>query len=537
MAQIRIALAQVNTCVGDLARNTETILDATARAAAEGAHLVAFPEMALTGYPVEDLALRGSFVTASRAALDRLAARLAEAGHGELPVVLGYLDRSPEDQPRVGRPAGSPLDAMAVLHRGAVVLRSAKHHLPNYGVFDEFRHFVPGRTLPVLRVRGVDIAIVVCEDLWQDGGPVAAVARTGAGLLLAVNASPYEREKDDVRLDLVARRAREAACALAYVNLVGGQDELVFDGDSLVVDAEGTTLARAGMFREELLVVDLELPAAATEPPHGTTVDGLRIEHVTLTAEPVAAYPARPSAVEPRLADEAEVYRALVLGLRDYARKNRFRSVLLGLSGGIDSALTAAIAVDALGADAVYGVSMPSRYSSAHSRDDAAESARRTGLHYSVVEIAPMVAAYETTLSGAGFEVTGLAEENLQARARGTTLMALSNQYGHLVLATGNKSELAVGYSTLYGDAVGGFAPLKDVPKTLVWALSTMARRDVGRAGGRPRPAAAARRRAADPGELDHEAAERRTAPRPGRRRLAAALRPARRRARRVHLA
>jgi NAD+ synthase (glutamine-hydrolysing) len=301
---------------------------------------------------------------------------------------------------------------------------------------------------------------------------VAAVARVGAGLLLAINASPYELEKDDVRLDLVRRRAREAECALAYVNLVGGQDELVFDGDSLVVSADGTVVARAGMFREELLVVDLDLPAAAVEPPHGTTVDRLRVEHVTISAEPLATFPALTPTIEPRLSDEAEVYRALVLGLRDYTRKNGFRSVLLGLSGGIDSALAAALAVDALGADAVYGVSMPSRYSSSHSRDDAAELARRTGLRYSVVEIAPMVSAFESTLADAGFELTGLAEENLQARVRGTTLMSLSNQYGHLVLATGNKSELAVGYSTLYGDAVGGFAPLKDVPKTMVWSLA-----------------------------------------------------------------
>jgi NAD+ synthase (glutamine-hydrolysing) len=473
VAQIRIALAQTNLCVGDLARNTETILDTTARAAAAGAHLVAFPEMALTGYPVEDLVLRGSFVAASRAALTSLARRLADAGHGELPVVVGYLDGSPHDLPRIGRPAGSPLDAMAVLHHGEVVLRSAKHHLPNYGVFDEYRYFVPGRRLPLVRVRGVDIAIVVCEDLWQDGGPVAAVAKTGAGLLLAINASPYERNKDDVRLELVTRRAREANCTLAYVNLVGGQDELVFDGDSLVVDADGTTLARAGVFREELLVVDLDVPAAAIEPPRGEGADGLRIDHVTITPEPVEPYPPLVPTTEPRLADEAEVYRALVLGLRDYVRKNNFRSVLLGLSGGIDSALSAAIAVDALGPEAVYGVSMPSRYSSTHSLDDAAELARRTGLHYSVVEIAPMVTAYETTLREAGFDVAGLAAENLQARVRGTTLMTLSNQYGHLVLAPGNKSEISVGYTTLYGDAIGGFAPIKDVPKTLVWQLAT----------------------------------------------------------------
>ncbi|TDC84890.1 nitrilase-related carbon-nitrogen hydrolase, partial [Actinomadura sp. 7K507] len=277
MAQLRIALAQVNSTVGDLDGNADRIVDWARRAAGAGAHLVAFPEMMLTGYPVEDLALRGSFVEASRRALERLARRLAGEGLGDLPVVTGYLDRREGGPSRAGQPAGAPLDGAAWLHGGEVLARSAKHHLPNYGVFDEYRIFVRGDRLPVVRVHGVDVATVVCEDLWQDGGPVSVTTASGAGLLLAINASPYERDKDDVRLDLCARRAREAGCALAYVNMVGGQDELVFDGDSVVVGADGTLLARAPQFAEHLLLADLAVPAAAygaaSGEPEGARVD------------------------------------------------------------------------------------------------------------------------------------------------------------------------------------------------------------------------------------------------------------------------
>jgi NAD+ synthase (glutamine-hydrolysing) len=474
MAQLRIALAQINPTVGDLAGNAELILGAAERAGREGAHLLAVPEMALTGYPVEDLALRPSFVKAARAAMDELAERLEGQGLGELVVVAGYLDGTLDAVPRLGRPAGSPVNAAAVLHRGGTLIRSAKHHLPNYGVFDEYRYFVPGDVLPVLRIGGVDVAVVICEDLWQDGGPVTAAAEARAGLVLSINASPYELNKDDSRYELLARRAAEAGCAVAYVNQVGGQDELVFDGDSLVVAPDGGVLARAGQFTDELFVVDLDLPAAAepAAPATRTASNGMEIRRVVVSAEPVAPYEPRPAVVTPRLGDHEEIYAALVTGLRDYIRKNGFTSVVLGLSGGIDSALVAAIACDALGPEHVYGVSMPSRYSSEHSKDDAADLAERTGLHYETVPIAPMVEAYLKTAADAGTSLTGLAEENLQARVRGTTLMALSNQRGHLVLATGNKSELAVGYSTLYGDAVGAYAPIKDVSKTLVWALS-----------------------------------------------------------------
>jgi NAD+ synthase (glutamine-hydrolysing) len=487
MAQLRIALAQINPTVGDLAGNAALILDSARRAAGEGAHLLAVPEMALTGYPIEDLALRRSFIEAARAALDGLAVELDSQGLGELVVVVGYLDGTPDDQPRIGRPAGSPVDAAAVLHRGSVLIRSAKHHLPNYGVFDEYRYFVPGDTLPVVRVRGIDVAVAICEDLWQDSGPVAAAADAGAGLLLSINASPYELNKDDVRYELLARRAAEAGCTLVYVNQVGGQDELVFDGDSIIVSAEGAILARAGQFTDEVFVVDLELPAAGGEVSDSTATNGMTIRRVVASSEPASA-PAepRPGRIAPRLDDLGEVYQALVTGLRDYVRKNGFQSVVIAVSGGIDSALVAALACDAIGAENVYGVSMPSRYSSDHSKDDAADLAQRAGMHYETVPIAPMVDAYLKTLADSGTAMTGLAEENLQARVRGTALMALSNQRGHLVLATGNKSELSVGYSTLYGDAVGGYAPIKDVPKLLVWALSRWRNEEAERRGETP---------------------------------------------------
>ncbi len=482
MAHLRIVLNQIDSTVGDIAGNAEAVVTWSRRAAEQGAHLTAFPEMMLTGYPVEDLALRSSFVEASRSALVALAERLAAEGLGELPVVVGYLGRSENARPTYGQPAGAPQNCAAVLHQGRVALRFAKHHLPNYGVFDEFRYFVPGDTMPVVRVRGVDVALAICEDLWQDGGRVPGAREAGAGLLLSVNASPYERDKDDTRLELVRRRAAEAGCTLAYLAMVGGQDELVFDGDSIVVDKEGGVIARAAQFREESVVLDLDLPAAKGPVPGGQVADGMRVQHVTLSEKPVEQhgkeFPGRRA--EP-LGDEAEVYGALVTGLRAYVRKNGFRSVLIGLSGGIDSALVAAIACDAIGADNVHGVSMPSAYSSDHSKGDAAELANRTGLHLRTVPIAPMFDAYMDAL-----KLTGLAEENLQSRLRGVTLMAISNQEGHIVLAPGNKSELAVGYSTLYGDSVGAYGPIKDVYKTLVYRLARWRNDDAAARGEVP---------------------------------------------------
>jgi NAD+ synthase (glutamine-hydrolysing) len=510
--QIRIALAQVNATVGDLEGNTSLLVAWTRRAAALGARIVVFPEMMLTGYPVEDLALRASFVDASIAAVADAAGRLAAEGLGGIAVVTGYLDRRAGLAPRVGLPSGAPLDAAALLHAGRVAVTSAKHHLPNYGVFDEYRYFVPGNCLPVFRLPSaagppVDVAIAICEDLWQDGGPVAVTRQAGAGLLVVPNASPYERGKDDTRLELCQRRAREAGAALAYVNMTGGQDELVFDGDSIIVDAAGGLLARGPQFAEALIVADLDLPAADLAAGPGETPadaeDGtvMTIRRLTLPADscppagpviPLAgpgsppaaaaaggtvaagnsALPGGPGEIPagtswPRLPDLAEVYGALVTGTADYVRKNGFRSVIIGLSGGIDSALTATIAADAIGPDRVHVVLMPSRHSSSHSLSDAEDLVKRQGLHASTVPIAAMVDAFEAELA-----LHGLAAENLQARVRGMILMSLSNENGHLVLTTGNKSEIATGYSTLYGDSAGGFAPIKDVLKTLVWDLA-----------------------------------------------------------------
>jgi len=498
--QIRIALAQVNATVGDLEGNTELLVGWTSKAAAHGASIVVFPEMMLTGYPVEDLALRASFVDASVAALAAAARRLADAGLGGIAVVTGYLDRRTGLVPRVGLPSGAPLDAAALLHAGTVAVTSAKHHLPNYGVFDEYRYFVPGDKLPVFRLPSpagepVDVAIAICEDLWQDGGPVAVARQAGAGLLVVPNASPYERGKDDTRLELCQRRAREAGAVLAYVNMVGGQDELVFDGDSIIVDAAGGLLARGPQFAEALIVADLDLPAASRAVGPGRTPadarDGtvMTIERITLAvadapgagapaghdpegfASPVAPDPSgswpEAGTYWPRLPDLAEVYAALVTGTADYVGKNGFGSVIIALSGGIDSALTATIAADAIGPDRVHVVLMPSRYSSGHSVSDAEDLVKRQGLHASTVPIAAMVDAFESEL-----DLHGVAAENLQARVRGMILMSLSNENGHLVLTTGNKSEIATGYSTLYGDSAGGFAPIKDVLKTLVWDLA-----------------------------------------------------------------
>ena len=455
MTVLRIALAQVNLTVGDIEGNSAMVAARTAEAAEHGAQLVLFPEMTLTGYMPEDLVLRHSFREASRVALTELAAQLTRLGLGDVGVVVGYLDE--DDGPR---------NAAAFLQDGSIVARYFKHHLPNYGVFDEDRYFTAGNELTVVRFGGVDVGLTICEDVWQDGGPFSVAATAEVGLLVNINGSPYERNKDDLRLPLVQRRAREAGAPVVYVNQVAGQDDLVFDGDSFAVTADGTLLGRAPQYVEGLYYVDVDVESATSDAT--PTVGALTVRRV------VAPAPPRPldGAVEAigfaeRLSDEAEVWNALVLGTRDYVRKNGFTSVVLGLSGGIDSAVVAAIAADAIGGENVHGVGMPSVYSSDHSKSDAAELARRLGAPFRVVEIEPMVREFVESL-----KLTGIAEENVQARVRGTTLMAISNSEGHLVLATGNKSELSVGYSTIYGDAVGGFAPIKDVPKTLVWDLA-----------------------------------------------------------------
>ncbi len=467
MPQLRLALAQVNATVGDLAGNADIVVAQCRAAVARGAHLIVFPEMMLTGYPLEDLAMRASLIRASRAAIEELAVRLHAEGCGDLVAMVGYLDQMIGVIDAPGIPKNAPQNSVAVIHGGAIVARQSKHHLWNYGVGDEIRNFVPGDTINIVQIGGVDVALAICEDLWRDG-PSAAAKAADAALLVVPNGSPYEADKDDARLELCARRAAEGECVLAYVNLVGGQDELVFDGDSIVVDSTGEVLGRSGQFDAELLIIDLDLPAATPTMPHADErFEGLLIRRTIISAAPVAPYEPLPTVVAERLPRLAEIYGALVTGLRDYVHKNGFASVLFGMSGGIDSTLVAAIAVDALGPENVHGVSNPSAWSSEHSQSDAAEMARRTGLSLDTIAISPIFDAYQDTL-----HLDGLAEENLQARIRAVIWMGLSNQNGHLVLACGNKSELAVGYSTIYGDAVGAYAPIKDVPKTLVWELA-----------------------------------------------------------------
>jgi NAD+ synthase (glutamine-hydrolysing) len=459
-----LALGQTNPVVGDLDGNARQILAAAKRAAAAGADLFAVGEMALSGYPIEDLASRPSFLAAARHGVARLAKDLLDAGLGDLPVIVGHPDGPFE--PRLLGTSNAPTaiarNRASVLQHGHVKAQYSKHHLPNYSVFDEYRIFIPGDELLVLRIKGADVALIICEDLWRDSGPVGTVLAAEAGLLVVINASPFERDKDDVRLPLVTRRAVETNSIVAYVNIVGGQDDLVFDGDSVVVDARGVILARAPQFVEHLLVVDLDV-AAATDAELPDRV--LRVELAPTSWTVGSRDLATDIAVPPD--DREQIWNALVLGLRDYVEKNGFRSVVLGLSGGIDSAVSAAIAADAIGADRVWGVSMPSRYSSPGSRSDADELAENLGLHYAVEPIADLVLPIETQL-----KLTGTAAENVQARIRGIILMGLSNLDGHLVLTTGNKTELAVGYSTIYGDSAGGFAPIKDVPKLLVWELA-----------------------------------------------------------------
>jgi NAD+ synthase (glutamine-hydrolysing) len=445
--QIRVALAQINPTVGDLKKNADLISKHAFDAANAGAVIVVYPEMILTGYPVEDLANRESFRAASIAAVNELAVRINNEGNGDLTLLVGYLGQSE---------AGKPQNCVAVIYRGEIVATYIKHHLPNYGVFDEYRNFTPGAHSLVIRVCGVDIGLAICEDIWQSGGPVAELAKRNIGLLLVPNGSPYEVNKNDARLSLVKQRAIEVGAPLAYVNMTGAQDDLVFDGDTIVVSGSGDLIARAPQFEDGLMVIDLDVKLASSDPD------------LIISAAPNLKYKKIVPGVARRLGDLEQIWQGLVIGLRDYVLKNNFKSVVLGISGGIDSALVAALAADAIGADKVHGIAMPSKYSSEHSLSDAKELASNIGLNYRIIEITPMVANLIENL-----RVDGLAEENLQARVRGLTLMALSNQEGHLVLATGNKSELAVGYSTLYGDAVGGFAPIKDLYKTQVWQLAT----------------------------------------------------------------
>jgi NAD+ synthase (glutamine-hydrolysing) len=406
IGQLRVGLAQINPTVGNLEANSALILENAGKAASAGAHLLVFPEMALTGYPVEDLANRASFRTASKIALNALAKKLE--GYGDLVTIVGYLEENESRRPQ---------NAVAVIHSGKVLAKYIKHHLPNYGVFDEFRNFAPGEKSLVVRIHGIDVGIAICEDIWREKGPVAELASRSVGLVVVPNGSPYEQNKVDVRASLVRRRAREIGAPLLYVNMTGGQDDLVFDGDSIAVSASAELIARAPQFDDGLMFVDIDAKAFTSNPD------------LVISEERVGGYLKITHGVAPRLELEAEIWQALVVGLRDYVKKNGFSSVILGLSGGIDSAITAVIAADALGPKKVFGVALPSQYSSDHSLGDAAELARRIGLNFRVVEIAPMVNSFLNSLG-----LTGLAE--------------------------------------LYGDAVGGYAPIKDLFKSEVWALA-----------------------------------------------------------------
>ena len=445
---VRIALGQINPTVGDLDGNVETMVEWTARATEAGADLVCFPELAITGYPPEDLVLRPEFVRDNLDALADLARRTADG----CPVLTGFVDRS-------GRGLHN---AAGLLARGEIVARYHKVKLPNYGVFDEQRYFVPGESACPMRLASSALGITVCEDAWKPGRPWDAYAAAGTRVIPNINGSPYHRHKIAERLEVCRARAAETGAWIVYVNAVGGQDELVFDGGSMVVSPQGELVWWSPMFEEDLLVVEIDVPEADARYP-GPSVDG------SPTSKPPLPDPARP----PWPQGPAEVYGALALGLGDYCRKNGFREVVIGLSGGIDSALTAALAADALGPEAVRTVAMPSPFSSPESLDDAADVAARLGIRLDEIDIGDVFKAYLAALDGV-FAGTreNVAEENLQARIRGNLLMAISNKFGSLVLTTGNKSELATGYSTLYGDMAGGFAPIKDVPKTLVYELA-----------------------------------------------------------------
>jgi NAD+ synthase (glutamine-hydrolysing) len=458
MPRLRLAAAQLNLTVGDLAGNAARILEVYERAEREGCDLVAFPELALTGYPPEDLLLRPAFVEQSIEALEKLAAHT-----GRCAAIVGY----PE-------PDRDLYNSAAVCAHGRVLGTYRKHLLPNYSVFDEERYFEPWKEDgPLFRIGGVRVAISICEDAWSPSGPVLTQAAGGAELVVNVNASPYYAGRLRERETMLATRAADASVPVLYVNMVGGQDELVFDGTSMLFDEGGHLVARAKQFAEDLLVVDLDVRPAFRRralDPRGR-VRATPLAEIDVSDVQLGDHADAPR-VEPTLGPVREVYEALVLGTRDYVLKNGFSDVVIGLSGGVDSSLVAAVAVDALGAEHVMGVLMPSRFSSDHSISDADALGERLGIRTITVPIEPAHDAYLAMLAEpfAGME-TGLAEENLQARIRGTILMTISNKLGCMVLTTGNKSEMAVGYATLYGDMAGGFAVIKDVPKTLVYAL------------------------------------------------------------------
>jgi NAD+ synthase (glutamine-hydrolysing) len=455
MTTLRVALAQINLIVGDLDGNVEKIIDYIGRARDLGVDVVSFPELAVTGYPPEDLLLRPAFIDANLRALDAI----VQSASG-ITAVVGFADR---DEHGV-------YNAAAVIHGGKLASVYHKQRLPNYGVFDELRYFRAGAALPVCKIAGTDVGVNVCEDIWYPGDPTESQAAGGAGVIININGSPFHVGKRRDRQQMLAERARAYGVFICYTNLIGGQDELVFDGGSMVLDPNGELIARAAAFEEELLVCDLKIDDR--EPTASDRVTRVPISDVA----PIVDKPPVEPRIAPELSVDAEVYSALVLGTRDYLRKTGFGKALIALSGGIDSSLVAAVAVDALGAANVVGVGMPSRYSSEGSVADAKALAENLGIELIIVPIEPAHAAYIDMLETpfgelGGSRESGVAEENIQSRIRGNVIMAMSNKLGWIVLTTGNKSEFATGYATLYGDMSGGFAVIKDVPKTMVYDL------------------------------------------------------------------
>jgi NAD+ synthase (glutamine-hydrolysing) len=465
MPGLRVGLAQINVTVGDLKGNVAKILACVEEARSLAVDLLTFPELAVAGYPPEDLLLRPQFVRDNLDALDTVV-----KGSAGITLIVGFVDAEEDIY-----------DAAAIIHDGRLVDVHRKQFLPNYGVFDEDRYFEPGNRCAVYEIAGVGVGVNICEDIWYPEGPAQAQAYNGAQVLVNISASPFQAEKRFFRERMLSTRASDAAAMLCYNNLVGGQDELVFDGNSMIVDPEGEIICRARSFEEDLLVCDLNMDKVMQARLHAPrrrkerpAFSGAIPEKVHVSSKPfVAAKPPLPPHDVTPLEGVAEVYAGLVVGTRDYVRKNGFAKVVIGLSGGVDSSLVAVIAVDALGPENVVGVSMPSRFSSPGSRSDAQAVADNSGIRLITVPIEEAFEAYLGMLSEpfAGTEF-GIAEENLQTRVRGNILMGLSNKFGWLVLATGNKSEMATGYSTLYGDMAGGFAVIKDVPKTLVYKLA-----------------------------------------------------------------
>jgi NAD+ synthase (glutamine-hydrolysing) len=483
MNTIRVALAQINPTVGDLAGNADLIIDYIARARKAGADLVAFPELALTGYPPEDLLLKSHFVRDNLAVLDRII-----AASKDLIVIVGFVDTDGSDI----------YNAAALIAGGKLVDSYHKNFLPNYGVFDEERYFQRGTRCPVFLMGGARVGLNICEDIWYPAGPTKMQALVGdAHLIINISSSPYQASKTIDRERMLCTRAEDNAVALAYCNQIGGQDELVFDGNSLIIDEDGRIMARGRAFAEDLIVADINIEKVFSERLHDPrrrreklkagpdflphNGDGsLYIVEIMGGSGPLSKKPALDVRDNERLEDTAEIHAALVTGIRDYVRKNGFDKVYLGLSGGIDSALTAVIAADAIGADGVNAVYMPTRYSSAESERDARRLAGNLGIHFQMIEIEETFGEYlkmmALSFNGLPADTT---EENIQARIRGNILMALSNKFHGLVLSTGNKSEMSVGYSTLYGDMAGGFAVLKDVPKTMVYELAGLINKGV----------------------------------------------------------